>query len=204
MRHEKTRDDKGKVTFRIVDFEIEANNATLQDTIRSIVNSIGRGPSQQMRVLDSNSAESQAAINDGAEQSSAESTAEEDLGSSRSEPRLARKSSPRSPRVLDDLKVQDAKVPLKEYINERNPGGHNERYLAIAMWLKENFNLSEISMDHVHTCYRHLGSNTPKDASAPFRSMTNQNGWFTKATGKGPYAINHVGEGVVMNMGKGK
>jgi hypothetical protein len=103
---------------------------------------------------------------------------------------------------LDDINFSDAKESLKDYVARKKPSGDNQRYLIIAGWLKENLGFHAITMDHVHTCYRHLEWQTPKDASAPLRSMTNQNQWFTKAKEKGAYALNHVGENVIMDMGK--
>jgi hypothetical protein len=45
--------------------------------------------------------------------------------------------------------------------------------------------------------------NTPKDAGAPLRKMKNVQQWFNKGSGEGLYAINHIGENVVNDMGGG-
>jgi hypothetical protein len=202
-RDQKDLHNKGRVKLRVIDFEIDASDATLQDTLSNIVTAIGRGTGFH-RVHD------QKQLPQASEHSTAEteSTFKQHEQADETEPKRGksirdRKSwSARSPKVLDDLKINEAKDPLKDYIERKRPDGNNERYLAIAGWLKENFGLREITMDHVHTCYRHLGWQTPKDASAPLRAMTNQNEWFTKAKTKGAYALNHVGENIIMKMGE--
>jgi hypothetical protein len=44
-----------------------------------------------------------------------------------------------------------------------------------------------------------MGWNVPSDAGVALRNAKS-NGWMKKGTGKGTYAINHIGEGVVNDM----
>jgi hypothetical protein len=108
----------------------------------------------------------------------------------------------RSPNVIQlDLSTGD--VPLKKFIEEKHltdTDPDTKRYLAIAVWLKNNLKLVEISTDHIHTCYRHMNWRTPKNAAQPLRTMKSVNGWFDKGNERGFYAINHIGENEVMAM----
>ena len=108
---------------------------------------------------------------------------------------------PRSPRVLD-LNLNEGDPPLKEFLVKKNPGGtHSKRYLAIACWLKHNLKIEEVTTDHIHTGYRHMNWNTPKDAGMPLRKMKSVQQWFNKGGAEGAYIINHIGENQVNAMG---
>lgn len=210
-RDQKDREDKGKVKFRYFEFEMDAGDPALQDTIRNITSAIGKTSGSLGRVhdvsprqLQHNSETSESADEHLASTPDAQTTPETENPIPQTSTRSAKQWNPRSPRVLEDLKLNKARDPLKDYIERKKPSGHNSKYLAIAGWLKDNLSLNEVTMDHIHTCYRHLGWQTPKDASAPLRAMTSQNHWFSKAQGKGAYTLNHVGENVIMDMGKGK
>jgi hypothetical protein len=112
------------------------------------------------------------------------------------------KSKPRPPKVLSDLRpnIDD----LRAYMEQKKVGdGDNERYLATAGFLKEKMGIEDISMDHIHTCYRTLSWNTPTDASAPLRRMKSK-GLFEKGSSEGMYRLIHVGENRLRDMEKAK
>src|SRR5580692_6348226 len=44
-------DDKGKVKFRFVEFELEGLNSTIEESIKTIVQSMNRGSSAPARVI---------------------------------------------------------------------------------------------------------------------------------------------------------
>lgn len=76
-----------------------------------------------------------------------------------------------------------------------------KRYLVIAHWLKEHKQIDSVGIDHIYTGYRTLGWNLPKDPLKPFHNAKSR-GYFGKGTGKSEFAINHIGEGVVNDLGK--
>jgi hypothetical protein len=98
-----------------------------------------------------------------------------------------------------DLNAGD--VPFREFFNSKNPSGHVKRYLVIAYWLKEYREINEVHDDHIYTCYRALGMNVVKDIGSHFRAGKQQ-GWFDSGTTQGTFTINHIGEGVVNDLGK--
>ena len=59
-------------------------------------------------------------------------------------------------------------------------------------------------MDHVHTCYRHMGWQTPNNPIQTFRTLKSVDGSFGKGDEKGCYAINHIGENKVQQLGQSK
>jgi hypothetical protein len=102
-----------------------------------------------------------------------------------------------------ELDLISGDVPLKAFMEKKNPTADVKRYLAIAYWLKQYRGLNEITMDHAYTCYRHMGTgwNVPKDASGPLRQMKKkQYGWMASGSTPGSFAINHLGENEVNNM----
>jgi hypothetical protein len=51
-RDQKDRDDKGRVKFRYIEFEMDANDPTLQETLRNITSAIGKSTGSHGRVHD--------------------------------------------------------------------------------------------------------------------------------------------------------
>ena len=102
-----------------------------------------------------------------------------------------------------DLDLTSGDVPLKNFLDKKNPDGDIKRYLAISYWLRKYRNIEDVSMHHAYTCYRHMGSGwqVPPDAAAPLRAMKRkQYGWMNAGSTKGTYAINHLGENEVEKM----
>lgn len=207
MRRDHSDRDKGRVKFRFIEFEMDAGDPTLQDTLRQITAAMGKGTASGARPVESTvsqvpSAQEKAALlnADGAFENNGQPTTESENSSTSARP-TRRPSAPRSPKILD-LPMKEAKEPLGDYIARKSPSDSDrDRYLAIAGWLKENLGLTEVTMDHIHTCYRLLEWQTPKDASSPFRNMKKE-GWFSKGQGTGYYGLTHVGENRIMKMGK--
>lgn len=102
--------------------------------------------------------------------------------------------------MLDDVDLTSGDVPLKKFVDEKNPDGDAKRYTVIAFWFKHQRNTPSITVNHIHTAYRHLKWSTPKDAGQPLRDLKSKNQWFSKGDGRGEYVINHIGENIVNEM----
>ena len=200
------RDDKGTVEMTVIHFKTQSDNETLQENIRSIVQTVSRALTPQTRVV---YAPAQLSGGNGTTGEQPQATADfveavdDDLELStpaKPKSKSGSRPQPRTPELLDDLDLTSATVPLKAFMEQKHPAGDTKKYLAIAYWLKTYLNVNEITMDHVYTCYRSLGWNVPNDAGVALRNAKS-NAWMKKGTGKGSYAINHVGEGVVNDMG---
>jgi len=107
------------------------------------------------------------------------------------------------PQVIE-VDFTSGETPLKAFLEQKSPDGDIKRYLAIAYWFRHQRDTNEISMDHAYTAYRHMGwSDWPKDVSSPFRTMKKKEyGYMRAGSNRGLYAINHIGEGVVEQMGQ--
>jgi hypothetical protein len=202
------KEDRGKVKMTVVHFETESDNETLQENIRSIAQTLSRALTQPMRIVQ---APGQLAAGNGNGSTANIGVSEEDFidveenepsttSPSKSKAKSTKQRQLRTPQPLDiDLTVGDP--AFKVFMEQKKPDGDTKRYLAVAQWLKTNLSINEITMDHAYTCYRAMGWNVPNDASVPFRNAKS-NGWMKSGVVKGSYVINHIGEGVVNDMGR--
>lgn len=183
-------------------FQLDGSDQTLQEGMRTI-NSAIQGMVRPSRIV---LLPAGASVQPGGEE--AEHVAEEVLkmnGEEVESPQVdgngnRRSSTPKPPQVLPELKVPVDE--LKEFCEAKHVGNKDtKRYLAIASFLKEKMGISAVSGDHIHTCYRLMGWNTPKDAGSPLRTLKRQ-GFFQKGDESGTYILNHVGENAARDMGK--
>jgi hypothetical protein len=111
------------------------------------------------------------------------------------EPRPPRKF--RTPQVLTDVDL-NSPVSFFDYAKDRNLTSDRKKYLAVAAWFKEHRGVDAISADHVYTCFRAIKWNTQiDDFQAPLRALKRDQ--FMGSTGRGLFAINHLGLAEVDN-----
>jgi hypothetical protein len=193
--------EKGRVKFRFLEFELDGSDTTLQESLKSIAAAISRTSSGPKLITSSGKnekEETEEVEGSDLDEAPAQDSTSVDESQNRVTPSKPA-STPRTPKVLPDMDLKKGSISLEDFCKKKNPTGDQQKYLVIAHWLKENLNIIEVSMDHVHTCYRTMGWHTPKDASGPLRSMK-RSGWFQKGKEKGTYAINHVGDNEVSKM----
>ena len=202
------KEDKGKVRMTVIHFETESDNATLAENIRAVANTLARALTPQPRTV---ARPAQLTSGNGAAGTPALEPEVEDFEDTidveaipvSTKPKGSKAAAPRQPQPLE-LDLISGDVPLKTFLEQKNPTSDIKRYLAIAYWLKQYRSINEITMDHAYTCYRHMGSgwNVPKDAGIPLRQMKQKRyGWMSSGSAPGSYAINHLGENEVNNMG---
>jgi hypothetical protein len=201
------KEDKGKVKMTVIHFETESDNATLQANIHAIAQTLTRALAPPPRVVRT---PAQLAAGNGAAALDTAPGELEDFDdvidieptSVSTKPKTGKVPTLRQPQPVE-LDLISGEVPLKAFLEKKNPTSDVKRYLSIAYWLKEYRGINEITMDHAYTCYRHMGTgwNVPKDASAPLRQMkTKRYGWMASGSTPGSFAINHLGENEVNNM----
>jgi hypothetical protein len=201
------KEDKGKVKMTVIHFETESDNATLQSNIHAIAQTLTRALAPPPRVV-----RTPAQLGTGNGAVALDTVAEEledfddaiDVEPIAVSQKVKSGKTPtlRQPQPIE-LDLISGDVPLRAFLEKKNPTSDVKRYLSIAYWLKEYRGINEITMDHAYTCYRHMGTgwNVPKDASSPFRLMkTKRYGWIASGSAPGSYAINHLGENEVNNM----
>lgn len=205
------KEDKAKIKMTVIHFETESDNATLQENIRAITQTLTRAlaspqraayASAQLPSANGVATNPTTGVADEPDVLDAEVTAPSSTSSSSPSPKKrAGARTSRTPQPIE-LDLTSGDMPLKGFIEQKKPDGDIKRYLAIAYWLKKYRNINEVNMDHAYTCYRHLGWQVPADASRPLRAMkSTRYGWMTAGSTRGAYAINHIGENQAEQMG---
>ncbi|MHC9064010.1 hypothetical protein ACYX34_15145 [Nitrospira sp. CMX1] len=202
------KEDKGKVRMTVIHFETESDNATLVENIRSIAGTLSKALATPQRLV---SAPAQIATTNGKETLSiVEDVTDDD--SMKDELSMSAVSSAKKPTKTQpklrvpqpvDINLTEGSMPLKKFLDDTNPDSDLKKYLAITWWLKKFRSVESVTMDHAYTGYRHMGWQVPKDASAPFRQLKSAKyGWVGPGSTAGSFAINHLGENKVEEMGK--
>lgn len=211
------RNEKGKVKFRVIDFELEGSDESLQESLRSIVSALSRPPATTAPIRSLPTAASQgrslppqpstpqgelfpedAKVEEAAEHAMAEQDEPAEVKPTRTS------NAPRkyySPKVLNELNLQGGSTPFKEFCAQKNPVADSKKYLVILSWLKESLGIESIDADHIYTCFRSMGWNPPKDVGGPLRALK-KGGYVMSGKERGSYAITHIGQGVVDQLPK--
>jgi hypothetical protein len=217
----------GRVKFRYadadryVDLDMENANAAVADGIKSLANALsGRNITAPVRTLPIAKAATAVAArvvdqeeiqfpppqDEQSEQGApgAEPAPEgQSNGEEPEKPKRIRKF--RKPAFLKDLKLTDAQVPLADFMAQKNPASMMDKYAVVAVWLKEQFGIEEISIDHIFSAFKHLGqeSKLPTDVEKPLNNLTYSRNWFEKGKADNTFAIVWLGEDAVGKMGGG-
>jgi hypothetical protein len=112
---------------------------------------------------------------------------------------------PKAPKLLGIPNLTEAKVPLADFMRQKNVTEMMDKYAVVAVWYKEQFQITDMNIDRIFTAFKHLGqeSKLPTDVEKPLKNLTYTKKWFDKAKGAGNYTINWVGESEVGKMGGG-
>ena len=206
------KEDKATVEMTVIHFKTTSDNATLQENIRAIANTLTRALSPAPRIVQ---APAQLQSGNGASNGAAtaiEQTPETDGYEDAIEAEATPVSTPKAkktavkyavPNVLE-LDLSSGDMPLRTFLEQKKPEGDMKRYVAIAYWFKHYGGLNEITMHHAYNAYRHMGTgwNVPKDVSGPFRNMKQKKfGWVNSGSVPGTFIITHIGETAVDKMG---
>jgi hypothetical protein len=199
-RTDRTPDDKGKVKFRFVEFELEGLNSTIEESIKNIVHSMSRSSTIPTRVLSAKPAVSAAlpqADGNGNENLDPEQEGALEAESAEDGVQASAPGRPKNlrrytvPNFLSDLDLDSGDVPFKAFVEQQTPNSDNRRYIVIAAWLKKHRATDTISTDHIYTCNQKMGWKTQKDVGQPFRCMKKQS-YFDPA-GRNQWKITHIG-----------
>lgn len=105
-----------------------------------------------------------------------------------------------TPNVITDLDMTKGNQNFKDYFAQLGkPTAGRQRYLIVALWLKENLGINEISVDHIYTAFKFMGWGVQKDVGQPLRTLKHE-GLFTSGSSKKMFEINHIGIEAVRRM----
>jgi len=202
---------------RYVDLDMENANAAVADGIKSLANALsGRTVIAPTRSLPQHKASAASVVSPVVDQEELQfppeveeeqgvesAPAEQSNGDESEKPKRVRKL--RKPIFLKDLKLTDAQVSLADFMAQKNPANMMDKYAIVAVWLKEQFGINEISSDHIFSAFKHLGqeSKLPTDVEKPLKNLTYSRNWFEKGKAENTFAIVWLGEDSVGKMGAG-
>jgi hypothetical protein len=199
------KDEKGG-KIRVVVFELEGSNETLQESLRTVANALGRTivpqripASAPQQTLPKNGKSKTA----GTELPTTEE-AEFEVDEEDEKPSVpARKKRNNPPRQLQvvDIEFNAGTIPFEDFCNQKNPDTDVSKYLVCTLWLKENAKIDSVNPDHIYTCYKRMKWKVPKDPGGAFRTGKRaESGYYRSSAEKGHYSITHIGENVVNKM----
>lgn len=194
--------EKGRVKVRIVEVDVEGNDSTLQDTLRTISAAINRAttvaPAKRVDVLAAPAARptknghANGHVEDPAEDVTEvheDQEVDDGAGAAHSSTQRRRPTTYPQPKPLDiDFNVPA--VTLKTFMAEKKPKSHNMKFLAVAAWFKAHGDVEAITSDHVYSAYLGMDWRVRKNMNQPFYFLQGKN-WM-KHTDTG-WTITYIG-----------
>lgn len=178
--------DKARVRFRYVEFEVEGGNASIQEGLRNIANTLTRAaplakpamlPAGEHAIPKNGAATppEQLPLAAVADTDDAHEGQQIDVTQSQevTEPKQRQPRRYTAPSVIDGLDLT-GEPSLEDFAKEKAPEGNNLRYLVAAVWFKQK-GMKEFTPNHIFTAYKVLGwGNTPVDIGMPLRKLKTQ------------------------------
>lgn len=204
----KPSETAGKVKFRVIEFELEGSDASLQESLRSLATALNRGNgipvSRQLKAPGIRS------LTDDAELGSQEAPeTEEIIESEDAEPAVPRPASPKRQAkvvtydILTDVVFDDVHPTFKEFALEKAPPKDLTKYLVVAYWFKHYKKQPDVTPAHFYTAYRLMGWKVPRDPAQPMRELrSSRDNRLSKGAEPGSSVINQIGENAVDQLGK--
>jgi hypothetical protein len=193
-------EDRAKVKLRVIEFELEGENSSVENSIRQITNALtdrvtvvkplqAKSPKELTGNVKGDEVET---VNGEPEVIAAETVEENGDGAVRK----AAKKKLKAPLFLNDLNLTGTGVSFKDFAKEKAPTSRNKQYLVAAFWLKNHGDSPTINVDKVYTCFKTASWPTPfKDWRMTFDNLAHSE--HMRLVGKGEFAINSIGEEAV-------
>ncbi|MGH1487645.1 MAG: hypothetical protein ACRBCI_15630 [Cellvibrionaceae bacterium] len=85
----------------------------------------------------------------------------------------------KAPQLLKNLDLSGGtgKPSLKEFYLSYAHKTNYERNLIFVYYLKQKLNTDKVTLDHIFTCYRHVGQKLPKALEQGMRDTASEKGW---------------------------
>jgi hypothetical protein len=181
--------DKGKI--RLLYAEVEGNNQSLQDALKTMVTAMNR-PVQLITAASRIAPNSRTALGAQAEQTAsedqvaAETVDEGSSAESNDTPAVPtrKRGGPKSDRnagikLVPDLDfVPDGKQTLKKFFAEKGPKSDMEQALVLVHYMQHTLALPAVGPSHILTAFKDVGKPVPVDLRGTIRNMKNQKAWL--------------------------
>lgn len=197
-------EDRAKVKLRVIEFELEGGNASVENSIKQLTNALSTRTIAVPRALapkltkELNGTANADPID---ELEEAEIVDEESVeipdnnSASKKAPRI--KSKPKPPTYLHDLNLSgNSGTAFKEFTKEKSPTTRSKQYLVAAYWLKEHGDSPTVNADKMYTCFKTAGWSIGfNNWRTTFDNLVH--GEYMRKVDVGEFAINPLGEEVV-------
>lgn len=220
--------ERGKIRFIIA--EVEGNNQTLQDLVRTMAPMLSRpvevkvppklvqagppSPTPTARSADQDLFDQKANAPEGIDAGEVEQTEP----GSRSSTRRPRGEGPKKDRnagikLVPELDlVQKGGTSLRDFFSQKGPGTAEEQVLVCAYYMTHHAKVSPMGPGHILTCFTHLGERRPLDLRQTIRNVARKRGWLgcadmndLKVTTEGDNYVQHeLGEPDAADKGGAK
>lgn len=184
-----------RIRFIMVDAELPDGDLTqisqaIQNALKPQVVALPRAASNQFSTPAASAIQSQDSV-DSDEIDATGGDEGEPAAPARASTRVAKPRPVRTPKVLDNLDM-DTEPSFLSFVAGKKITSDRRRYLLAALWLKQHRSVSEVTVDHIYTCYR--WAKWPVDIpdfGGTLRKLASIQ--HMKKKGKGKYEITHLG-----------
>jgi hypothetical protein len=208
----KTSEQEGEISVSMIKFTMKGSDASLQkglDSIKAAFVQAGFAVVPEVRQLRSNSSRQPQSDGDELEAEVPEDMQEvgevDDVVAAPPSP-SRRSSSPKRPpnfKIMKELKFDDVSPSLTEFVGEKKPESHLDRYLCIAYWFKHIKGVEDLTTEHFFTAYMNYKWPLPASAATPVADLRHQKRQlFVAGSSPATSTISNTGERRVMELGK--
>lgn len=205
-------EQEGEISVSMVKFTMKGSDASLQkglDTIKAAFVQAGFGvvpePKQQLRgpaprLPPANGEEPETEFVEEIQQDLPEDA------TPAAAPASKKSSAPKKPpnfKIMKELNFDDVTPTLADFVAEKKPKTHLDRYLCIAYWFKHEKQVEDLTTEHFFTAYMHYRWSLPANAATPIADLRHaKRQLFVAGKETGYSTIANSGERQVMEMGK--
>lgn len=182
--------DKAKV--RIFFAEVEGNNDSIKEALKTMVQAMNRAAPVPARVVMNSTAANLAApaAETGEEPAEVFDEAKTDAVADAPAPAPARKRGTGPKRdynvgieLVPDMDFRpDGKQTLREFFAEKAPKGDMDQTVVVVYYMQHHMGMSAIGFGHIRTAFKDVNKPLPADLRSTVRNMKKQKAWLNWST----------------------
>lgn len=182
------KDEKGnRARVRVFFGEIEGDNETIRDGLRSIAAAVNRTfqlESTTVRVLtvgsDPDPKQLAAAVEQSLEETEVSVGTPESESSEADSPRNKPTRNRKAPSYsfVKDLNLRpDGQVSLRQFYADKKPTDQQEKMTVVLYYLYHVLEIQNVTANHIYTGLKEVDERVPKDIAQALRNISNRKGW---------------------------
>jgi hypothetical protein len=198
-------DDRAKVKLRVIEFELEGANASVENSIRQLTNALATrngntkpiAPAKPAKELSGGTPEDEVLDAEPVEE---ESEGEPEAPAQSPKAPARTKSKPKPPEYLPNMLNKEQLEAFKEFAKTKTgASSRNQQYLVSAFWVKEHGGHPTVTQDKIFTLFKTAGWSVGfSNWRAPFDNLVHTS--HMRKVGVGEFAILPPGEDEVSKM----